>query len=63
MQLEHYEAYGVDDDKHYHEAFEILSGIIPALKMEIGLKELNVNLKSIHLVSFNQSHFSTNKML
>lgn len=63
MQLEHYEAYGVDDDKSYHEALEILSEIIPALKMEIGLKELNVNLKPIHLVSFNQSHFSTNKML
>lgn len=37
MQLEHYEGYGVDDDKRYHEAFEILSGIIPALKQEIGL--------------------------
>ena len=39
MQLEHYEGYGVDDDKRYHEALEILSGIIPALKQEIGLKE------------------------
>ncbi len=41
MQLEHYDAYGVDDDKRYHEALEILSEIIPALKQEIGLKELN----------------------
>ena len=37
MQLEHYEVYGVDDDKRYHEALEILSEIIPALKQEIGL--------------------------
>ena len=37
MQLEHYEAYGVDDDKHYHDALNILSEIIPSLKQEIGL--------------------------
>lgn len=36
--LEHYEAYRVDDDKRYHEALDILSAIIRALKEEIGLK-------------------------
>ena len=38
MQLEHYEAYETNEDKRYHEALEILSEIIPALKQEIGLK-------------------------
>ena len=36
--LEHYKTCKVNDDKHYHEALEILSEIIPILKQEIGFK-------------------------